>query len=120
MARILVVEDDENLRAIILRCLRDGGHQVDEAANGRLAMAKFMTEPPDLVVTDLIMPEQEGLQTIREMKKTFRGLPVIAMSGGLTHSGLYLDLARKLGVATILPKPFTPAQLQAAVASVLD
>ena len=119
MARILIIEDDDTLRGIIAKSLTHAGHTVSQANNGRKGVAQFKASPTDLVITDLVMPEQEGMETIKILHRDFPALPVIAMSGGLDGSPLYLDLTRRLGAKITLTKPFTLQQLKSAVDEIL-
>ena len=115
MARILIIDDDDTLRGIIAKSLTHAGHTVTQANNGRKGIAQFRADPTDLVITDLVMPEQEGMETIKIMHRDFPQTPVIAMSGGLDGSPLYLDLTRRLGARITLTKPFTLQQLKQAI-----
>jgi DNA-binding response OmpR family regulator len=109
---ILVIDDDEAVRYAIRRVARDEGFTVALAANGDGGLALLESVSPALVITDLIMPEKEGLGTIRELRKRRPDLPVIAISGGGRLVGRdFLDLARKLGAQETLAKPFEPEQL---------
>lgn len=115
MARILIIDDDDTLRGIIAKSLTHAGHTISQANNGRKGVALFRSAPTDLVITDLVMPEQEGMETIKILHRDFPATPVIAMSGGLDGSPLYLDLTRRLGAAITLTKPFTLQQLKQAI-----
>ena len=115
MARILIIDDDDTLRGIIAKSLTHAGHTITQANNGRKGVAQFRANPTDLVITDLVMPEQEGMETIKIMHRDFPNTPVIAMSGGLDGSPLYLDLTRRLGARITLTKPFTLQQLKSAI-----
>lgn len=119
MARILIIDDDDTLRGIIAKSLTHAGHTVSQANNGRKGVALFKSAPTDLVVTDLVMPEQEGMETIKILHAGFPHLPIIAMSGGLDGSPLYLDLTRRLGARITLTKPFTLQQLKVAIDEIL-
>lgn len=120
MARILVIDDDTQLRTLLVRVLDQAGHEVVDAENGRLGLAAAEEFHPEVVVTDIVMPDQEGLETIQALVKDRPGLPIIAMSGGAAYgSGAYLQIAQKLGAAATLRKPFDPADLVQAVDAVL-
>lgn len=119
MARILIIDDDDTLRGIIAKSLTHAGHTVSQANNGRKGVALFKSAPTDLVITDLVMPEQEGMETIKVLHAGFPDLPIIAMSGGLDGSPLYLDLTRRLGARITLTKPFTLQQLKVAIDEIL-
>lgn len=120
MPRILVVDDDDQFRRMVQRTLERAGYQVEPAANGREALQRFAASPADLVLTDLVMPEKEGLETIMELRRLWKTPRIIAMSGGGRCSpDEYLDAARVLGVAATLEKPFATRDLLAAVRAVL-
>ena len=120
MARILIIDDDDTLRGIIAKSLIHAGHTITQANNGRKGVAQFRAAPTDLVITDLVMPEQEGMETIKILHRDFPQTPVIAMSGGLDGSPLYLDLTRRLGARITLTKPFTLQQLKQAIDEILS
>jgi len=121
MARILLVEDDEALRRMLQRALERAGHRVFVARDGLEAEQVFDLQKVDLVVTDLIMPQQEGLETILHIRKQAPVLPIIAMSGGgRGHAGDYLRLALHLGANRTLEKPFPIQELQKVVTELLD
>lgn len=115
MAEILLIEDNEAVRSIIAKFLVSGGHAVREAANGVEGMAKYGAQQPALVVTDLFMPEQEGIETIRELRRKDPQLPIIAVSGEMEADGLYLKAATALGATAALAKPFAKSDLLALV-----
>ena len=77
--RILIIDDDDTLRGIIAKSLTHAGHTVSQANNGRKGVALFKADPTDLVITDLVMPEQEGMETIKILHREFPGLRIIAM-----------------------------------------
>ena len=102
-----------------MQSLVNAGHQVIEASDGRQGVELARSMPVDIVVTDLVMPVQEGVETILTLRRERPKLPVIAMSGGVTNSKLYLDIAGKIGAKRMLPKPFTPKALIALIEQVL-
>ena len=114
MARILIIDDDDTLRGIIVKSLTYAGHQVTQTNNGRKGVELFRSDP-----TDMVMPEQEGMETIKILHREFPQLRIIAMSGGLDGSELYLDLTKRLGAAYTLSKPFTLQQLKEAIGLVM-
>ncbi|MFN8651085.1 MAG: response regulator [Gemmatimonadales bacterium] len=121
MARILVVDDDDQFRRMVQRTLERAGYEVEPAANGKEALARFEARPPDLVLTDLVMPEKEGLETILALRQKWKTPRIIAMSGGGRNlPEEYLEAARVLGVAATLEKPFATKDLLTAVRSVLE
>ncbi len=111
MPRILLIDDDDTLRKIVAKSLVYAGHEVIQAADGKQGMDLIRTSPFDVVITDLIMPEQEGVETIGMLRTEFPGLPVIAISGGAIHSPLYLEIAAKIGARFVLAKPFHMPEL---------
>ncbi len=120
MARILLIEDDNRLRVAIKDILTALGHDVEEAANGKAGLFLFKQNPPDLVVTDLVMPEMEGIETIQALRRLDPGVKIVAMSGGGINSpGSYLHLAKKLGAAAVISKPFSRKSLEAALKEAL-
>jgi CheY-like chemotaxis protein len=120
MAQILVIDDDDNFRTILCSTLEDAGHVVIEARNGREGVASYRSQPMDLVMTDLIMPEQEGVETIRTLRNEFSDVRIIAMSGGgRTDASEFLNYADKFGAVGRLLKPFSRDHLLATVDKVL-
>src|SRR5260221_88436 len=111
MARILLIDDDDALRKVIAQNLIHAGHTVVEAADGRQGVEVFHSTKVDLVLTDLVMPGKEGVETIIELHRETPGLAIIAMSGGMPRSFMYLEIAAKLGARRALAKPFTPQEL---------
>ena len=120
MATILVIDDDAAARRVMVRILTDAGHQTLEAENGLHGLRQYKALTPDLVITDLIMPVQEGIQTIAEINASPRRAPIIAVSGGgAGDAGLYLSMAEELGADAVLGKPFRSSDLLDLVARLL-
>lgn len=120
MASILVIDDDEDIRLILVTLLQRMGHTVLQAGNGLDGLKTYCSHSIDLVITDLVMPEKEGLSTIMELRKIQPRVRIIAMSGGLAHDPkLYLHMAEKLGADRVLRKPFQLTDLQSAVEDTL-
>jgi CheY-like chemotaxis protein len=119
MPRILIIDDDEDVRFMLRESLEGAGYHVQEAPNGAEALKLCRVAPVDLVITDIFMPEKDGLEFIMELRCRNRLLPIIAISGGgeLVRGGLHI--APKLGATAILPKPFTPDEILGAVKSAL-
>ena len=115
MAHILVIDVEENVRLLVAAILEHQGHNVTQADNGKTGMAAFRHAAPDLVINDLVMPEQEGVETILQLRRENPSLPVIAMSGGVARSETYLDICRRLGVRATLSRPFGVKELLDAV-----
>lgn len=82
MAQILVIEDEQSVRAVVKRMLEAAGHQVAVAVDGDDGLRQFHESPPDLVLCDVFMPNMEGIATLRELRQISRDLPVVVMSGG--------------------------------------
>ena len=121
MARIVVIDDQEPIRRIVRRALENVGHQVLEADDGEVGMTMLAGEPIDVVITDIFMPGMDGIQTLREIRKRYPEIKVIAMSGG-DSTGL-LDLrhdAELLGAMKSLQKPFTARAVVELVRAVLE
>jgi CheY-like chemotaxis protein len=120
MQRILLVDDDEALRKMLGMKLVMMGYAIAEAANGKEALAAQQREPADLILTDLIMPEKEGIETIGEFRKKYPKAKIIAMSGGSRVSAAEnLKMARLIGADLALAKPFSNQALAEAIAAVL-
>jgi len=116
MAHILVIEDDEQIRVLLRQILEQEGHEVLEAPEGDKGLKIYRENLPDIVITDLIMPGKEGLETIRELREVNPDVRILAVSGGGKISpDLYLDLARRLGAFLTLKKPFTRMEILGAV-----
>jgi CheY-like chemotaxis protein len=112
MAKVLLVEDDKLVAYALNRYLTKQGHRVIELPNGVRVLETIAAEAPDILVTDLIMPDVEGLEVIVKVRKEYPSLPIIAMSGGSRLvDASYLDTARQLGADKVLRKPFDEAEL---------
>ena len=109
MAGILVVEDDSDLREMISRSLQKRGeHMVLEASNGREALKKFKSILVDMVITDIVMPDLDGIGLIMELKKLKSNLKIIAISGGGKIGPTnYLNIAETMGAEAVFTKPFS-------------
>lgn len=107
MASILLIEDDELVRTSLSLALKGAGHTVHLARDGREGIEKFSSLNPDLIITDIIMPNQEGIETIVEIRRMNAILPIIAISGaGGSGSVDFLKAATVLGATKVLRKPF--------------
>jgi len=116
MKTILLVDDDARIRNVLSRGLSKAGYQVVEAADGNEALKLFDQRPADLVITDLVMPEKEGIELITALRKRRTGLRIIAISGGGRNSPeSYLGIAKVLGAFQTLAKPIHHQDLLAAV-----
>jgi DNA-binding response OmpR family regulator len=119
MARILLIDDDDLLREMLAAELVRAGHTVIQAKNGRLGLEVFRTAPLDLIVTDMIMPDREGLETIVAVRGHQSAPPIIAISGSGRHAKHYLELAMKFGAKQVLAKPFAAEKLLRAIDDLL-
>jgi CheY-like chemotaxis protein len=116
MARILIIDDEPNMRAMLRRMLHQAGHQVSEAGNGAEGIDSYERDSPDLVITDILMPKKEGIETIIALHRADPDLPIIAISGGGRSGDTnFLSSAEKLGARHALWKPFRGNQLLSAV-----
>ena len=108
---ILLIDDEKHFRAVIKQVLSRAGYDVVEAANGVEGINCFNEKPADMIITDIIMPEKEGIETIIELKKAHPSLKLIAMSGGGWYgTDIDFDMAKRLGART-LDKPFALQEL---------
>ena len=120
MARILVVDDEELIRASMAAVLRRGGHDVVVAEDGEAALGKFAPSRFDLVITDIVMPRMEGIETLRALRRLEPTIRIIAMSGSNGgDDGFYLRAAVALGADATLQKPFKVAELRQVVEEAL-
>ncbi len=120
MADIVVVEDNTDLRQIIAHILTKAGHSVTEACDGSEILEILAKQPADLVLTDIVMPNQEGIQTIVQIRRHYPHLKIIGMSsGGSEGDGHYLEMAREFGANATLAKPFPKAKLLETVETLL-
>jgi DNA-binding response OmpR family regulator len=118
MRTILVIDDSPAVRSTMARILESAGYKVVLANDGLQGIAAFRKEPPDLVITDIVMPEEEGIATIRRMLSERPSTKIIAISGGGRVGNIdFLKLARKMGASEALPKPFDPESLLAIVSA---
>jgi CheY-like chemotaxis protein len=116
MPSILVIEDDRNLRMILMQILEQAGYAVAEAADGSEALGRLETVQADLVITDILMPETEGIETIVSLRRQRPGLKIMAMSGGGRVGASHcLEMAREFGADASISKPFNRKDMLAAV-----
>lgn len=119
MAVILVIDDEEMIRVLLRSALQTAGHEVTEATNGREGLDLYRKKPPDLVITDILMPELNGLDMLMELTREFLDAKVIAISGAGGERNV-LDVAKLLGARQTFPKPFSIPDLLSAVRYELD
>ena len=121
MHKILIIDDEPHILLMLKKMLERAGYEVDLASNGKEGLALFQNKPSDLVITDIIMPEKEGLETIREMRRIQSGLKIIAMSGGGKISAEnYLKTAKIFGASRIIEKPFSQQHMVSTVNELLS
>jgi len=121
MARILIIDDEEMFRQMLKQMLEMAGYEVNEAADGAQGIEAFNKQPADLVITDIFMPEKEGIATINELKRDFPKLKIIAVSGGGNKMcGFeYLQFAENVGADRTMSKPFERQEILDAIEELL-
>ena len=121
MPRILLIDDDDSFRSMLSKTLAHFGHTVIEARNGKEGLELFSHADADLIITDLIMPEKEGLELLMELREMRTAVKIIAMSGGGRNSAAdYLPIAKLMGAAKVLSKPFSNEVLVATINELLN
>jgi len=116
--RVLVVDDEAPIRKVVRKQLERAGYQVVEASNGAVAMEQLQTERVDVVITDILMPEKDGIETIIALRGEHPGIKIIAISAPTNQ--LYLETALRLGADLAFPKPFSLEDLERAVDGLLE
>ena len=119
MARILVIEDDADMRTSLEKALQSAGHQAVLASDGQEGMKLFRLTPADVVITDLFMPNQDGIETMMNLRREFPEARIVAISGNISASAM-LSVAKRLGAVVVLEKPFDVEALLAAVDKALQ
>lgn len=109
--RILLVDDDAAVRDSIAMVLEGAGFEVDQADQGATGMRLLRAHEPDLVITDILMPQKEGIETIREIRALLPKTPIVAISGSAEPRADYLKMAQTFGASAVLAKPFDPMVL---------
>ncbi len=119
---ILVIEDDLEFREPLVNMLAKDGHTVAVAGNGAEALQLLNTIRPDLIITDVLMPKMDGIETILELSRARSAVPIIAMSGGRRSisADFNLESAGIMGVKATLAKPFSRAELRGAIQRALE
>jgi CheY-like chemotaxis protein len=121
MQKILVIDDNVVVRNTIIQLLESDGYQVVGAADGRRGLLAFRQAQPDLVITDIIMPEKEGIETIRDIRGECPDAKIIAISGGGRIGNTdFLRIARQLGACDVVAKPLDPDHFLDVVRSCLS
>ena len=109
---VLIADDDDQVRMLLKRVLMKAGYEVSEARNGNEAVRVFRAKPAQVLITDLIMPDKEGIETIQEFRRSNTPVKIVAMSGGgRLDQNMYLSMAKKIGADRVLSKPFMPQDL---------
>jgi CheY-like chemotaxis protein len=117
-ATILIADDDPGIRKLLEGVLHSSGYRVLEASDGRQAVEQLGNNTVDLLITDLLMPDQEGIETIRSVRKRFPGLKIIAMSGGFGEQ--FLNIAKLMGAHRMIRKPFETQAIREAIRHLLS
>ena len=121
MAHILVIDDDLSIQQLFKQFLSGKGHSVSSASDRKEGLHLMKQQRPDLIITDIMMPEMDGLEVVREIRKTYPGLPVIAISGGMRGVSMnFLPHAKKIGACHVFEKPVSLSTLGDAVKELLD
>lgn len=118
MASILIVDDDPQIRSLLHRILEEDGHQIQEAPNGRIGLMLYRQAPADLVITDILMPERDGMEVTLALTQEFLDARVIAMTGA-TGDHNFLNVAKLFGARQVMHKPFTIEQVRRLVRDTL-
>ncbi len=120
MAKILIIDDDKMVRDTLRMILSAAGHEIMLAADGKEGLKAFAELTPDLVITDILMPEKEGIETIGDIRKLTATIPIIAMSGGARIGNMsFLVIAKTAGATRTFAKPFEPDEVLDAVTELL-
>lgn len=121
MARILIIDDEAPIRALLKKILEREGYETVPASGGKEGIKIHRENPADLIITDLIMPEKEGLETIMELRRDFPDVKIIAMSGGgKIDPETYLHIAKTLGAIRTIAKPFDRRELLNTIQELLE
>ena len=123
MAKIIIVDDDKNYRSSLRRLLVDLDYEVIVAENGNEALESLQENPADIVITDIFMPDKDGLELIMELKKKSHTAKIIAISGSITQHNVKMSMlqqAKSLGADSIIKKPFKNEQLLSAIKNILN
>ena len=122
MSSILVVDDEEQIRRLICQTLERAGYHVTEARDGKEALLLHRLAPADLVIMDILMPDQDGLETTVALRREFPDVKIIVITGGSDMIGIlnYLDVAKMLGAHSTLQKPFEMKTLLATIQAELQ
>ncbi|MFC4352666.1 response regulator [Fodinicurvata halophila] len=112
MSTILLIDDEKSILEVMGNSLGKAGYTVLSAGDGKEGLELLRSEPVDVVVTDIIMPEKEGIETIIEIRAMAKDMPILAISGGgRTRQMHFLEMSRNFGADRVLQKPFKPSDL---------
>ena len=121
MGQILIIDDEAGMRQMLRTALEDEGHEVMEAPDGETGQALFRDNPTDVIITDMLMPGKEGIQTIRELLQDSPEAKIIAISGGgIKASPVYLSAAEEFGAFRTFQKPFNILELVQAIEELIN
>jgi DNA-binding response OmpR family regulator len=120
MGSILIIEDDSEIRNMLKIMVQRAGFSVQTAVNGLEGIKMFRRAPSNIVITDIVMPEKEGLETILELREEYPEVKIIAISGGGRHDAIsYLQSAKDFGADYVFQKPFSKKEIIAAIKDLL-
>lgn len=122
MAHILIIDDDDQFRGLLRETLQRAGYEITEAVNGLQGLRIFHEKPPDMVITDMLMPVMPGSRFISTLRSDFPDVKIIAISGGgkSYYPGSFLQYARELGARAVLEKPVSRVDLLKAIKDILQ
>ena len=121
MARILIIDDEAMIRDLLVNILEREGYDTATASGGKDGIKIYRENPTDLIITDLLMPEKDGLETIMDLRREFHDVKIIAMSGGgKVDPETYLQIARTMGAIETIAKPFDRKELLKTVQELLE
>jgi len=121
MARILIIDDEAMMRDLIANILEREGYETITASGGKDGIKIHRENPADLIITDLIMPEKDGLETIMELRRDYQDVKIIAMSGGgKIDPETYLQIAKTMGAIKTIAKPFDRKELLKTIQKLLE
>jgi len=122
MKRILVIDDDMQMREMLQQMLEREGYDVVDAPDGKEGMRLYRQDPTDLIITDIIMPEKEGVETIIELRRDFPDIKIIAISGGSRgiDAESCLFAVEQFGADCVFSKPFDRKELLEAISGLLE
>ena len=121
MARILIIDDEAMIRDLLVNILERQGYETITASGGKDGIKIYRENPTDLIITDLLMPEKDGLETIMDLRREFHDVKIIAMSGGgKVDPETYLQIAKTMGAIETIAKPFDRKELLKTIREILE